>query len=113
MAPNVAMRDTGTAMLGMNVAQPLRRKKKTTKMTSTIEMIMLRSASRTEERMEMVRSVSIPMVAEGGRAARNWGSRALIRSTVSMILAFGWRLMLMVTAGGPLRKAAFWEVVSP
>ena len=39
------MIDTGTEMLGMNVDQPLRRKMNTTKITSPMEMIMLRCAS--------------------------------------------------------------------
>ena len=45
IAPNVAMMDTGTDTLGMNVDQPLRRKTNTTKITSPMEMIMLRWAS--------------------------------------------------------------------
>ena len=39
------MIETGTEMLGMNVDQPLRRKTNTTRITSPIEMIMLRCAS--------------------------------------------------------------------
>ena len=45
IAPNVAMSETGTETLGMNVDQPLRRKTNTTKITSPMEMIMLRWAS--------------------------------------------------------------------
>ena len=45
IAPNVAMMDTGTEMLGIKVDQPLRRKMNTTKITSPMEMIMLRWAS--------------------------------------------------------------------
>ena len=42
MAPKVAISETGTEMLGMNVAHALRRKTKTTTITSPIEMSMLR-----------------------------------------------------------------------
>ena len=42
IAPNVAMMDTGTDTLGINVDQPLRRKMNTTRITSPMEMIMLR-----------------------------------------------------------------------
>ena len=38
---------------------------------SVIEITMLRSASAIEDRIETVRSVSMPIVAEGGSAARN------------------------------------------
>ena len=51
--------DTGTEMLGMNVAQPLRRKMNTTNTTSTMEITMLLWASITEARIVRVRSLSI------------------------------------------------------
>ena len=107
MTPNVAISETGTETLGMNVAHPLRRKTNTTRMTSRIEMIMLDSALATEARIVMVRSMSIFRFTAGGSVARNMGSRALIRSTVSMMLALGWRLTEIVTAGIPRPKAIF------
>ena len=66
IAPKVAMIDTGTEMLGMNVDQPLRRKMNTTKITSPIEMIMLRWASRIESCVLMVRSLAILKRTVGG-----------------------------------------------
>src|SRR5579864_9066170 len=59
IAPNVAMMETGTETLGMNVDQPLRRKTNTTRMTSPMEMTMLRWASLNESRVVMVRSLAI------------------------------------------------------
>ena len=54
MAPKVPISDTGTATLGMNVARGLRRKTKTTAMTSAMAMIKVLSTSRTEARMVTV-----------------------------------------------------------
>src|SRR3954467_14555457 len=101
MTPKVAMRETGTAALGMKVAGALRRNTKTTRMTSATEMIMLCWASATEARMVVVRSLSMLMETVGGSEARKWGSRALTWSTVSMMLAEGWRLTQSMTAGLP------------
>ena len=66
IAPNVAMIDTGTEILGINVDQPLRRKMKTTKITSPMERIMLRWASRIESFVLMVRSLEIVKRTVGG-----------------------------------------------
>ncbi len=93
IAPKVPMRETGTDTPGIKVAHPLRRKNNTTRMTRTIEITMLRWASKTEARIVRVRSLSIFRVTLGGNEARNLGNRAVMRSTVSMMLAFGWRLM--------------------
>src|ERR1039458_5166410 len=93
MAPNVAMMDTGTDTLGMNVDQALRRKRNTTKTTSEMEMITLRCASRMDSLVVMVRSLAILKRTVGGSWASNCGIKALIRATVSMMLAFGWRLI--------------------
>ena len=93
IAPKVAMMDTGTDMLGMNVDQPLRRKMNTTRITSPMEMIMLRWASWMESRVVMVRSLAILKRTVGGSWASNCGIKALIRATVSTTFAFGWRLI--------------------
>ena len=54
MAPNVAISDTGTAMLGINVDLGFLKKRNTTTMTSITEMISVRSTSWTEARMVTV-----------------------------------------------------------
>ena len=58
IAPNVLISDTGTEILGINVAQPFRRKTKTTRITRLIEMPIAVSASITEARIVLVRSLS-------------------------------------------------------
>ena len=56
MTPNVPISDTGTATLGMRVACPLRRNRNTTRITNPTEISSVRSTSRTEARMVVVRS---------------------------------------------------------
>ncbi len=56
MMAQVPISETGTATAGMNVARTLRRKTKTTPITSNTEMISVRSISDTEARMVSVRS---------------------------------------------------------
>ena len=72
-----AISETGTEMLGINVAHPLRRKMKTTTITRPMEITMLRWASRTESRMVMVRSFSTVKSTVGGSEALNCGSICL------------------------------------
>src|SRR5579862_3195123 len=107
IAPNVATMETGTETLGMNVDQPLRRKMNTTRMTSPMEMTMLRWASLNESRVVMVRSLAILKRTVGGSWASNCGINALIRATVSTMFAFGWRLISICTIGLPLTTPKF------
>src|SRR3954469_11137786 len=65
MTPKVPISDTGTATLGMNVERQSRRKAKTTRMTSRIEMTSVISTSRTEERMVVVESTTTFMSIAG------------------------------------------------
>src|ERR1700721_3599382 len=87
------MIETGTETLGMNVDQPLRRKTNTTRITSPIEMTMLRWASFIESRVVMVRSLAILKRTDGGSWAWNCGINALIRGTVSTQFPFAGRLI--------------------
>ena len=78
----VPISDTGTAMLGMSVARALRRNRNTTMMTSTMEMISVRSTSLTEARMVVVRSRTMVMSMPCGIEAfsdGNWASNAIHR----------------------------------
>ena len=75
---------------GMSVAQTSRRKTKTTSTTRRIEINRRISTSWTEARMVTVRSSA--MSSESGRNRRlQLRQQALMRSTVSMMFAPGWR----------------------
>ena len=88
-------------MLGIIVAQALRKKRKITITTSATVNSSVNSISLTDARMVVVRSKSVLSVTEGGIEARNSGSSALMRSTVSIMLAPGCRPMPITTAGLP------------
>src|ERR1700757_1461830 len=95
----VPIRDSGTATLGMMVAERLRRKRKITVTTSAMVSISSNSTSRTEARMVFVRSVSTVSLTDAGRVAWSLGISSSILSTTWMVLAPGWRWMLTMTAG--------------
>ena len=106
MAPNVPISETGTATLGISVARPSRRNAKTTRMTSATEIVSARPTSRSEARIVTVRSIAGVRVMALGIDARSAGSNAVMRSTVSMMFALGWRLMITSTDGLPLAMPA-------
>ena len=85
--------DSGTVTAGMTVAQKLRRNRKITMTTSATVSSNVNCTSATEARMVWVRSEMIETFIAGGIDASSCGSSALIRSTVSMTLAPGWRWM--------------------
>ena len=58
--------DSGTATLGMAVAQTLRRNTNTTRITSSTEMTSVISTSCTEARIVVVRSCATSIVIDGG-----------------------------------------------
>src|SRR5580704_171036 len=91
MIPNVPMSDSGTATLGIIVAQVLRRKANTTRITSMMETTSVISTSCTEARIVVVRSTATLRWREGEIEARSTGKRTIMRSTVSIIFAAGWR----------------------
>ena len=106
MTPNVPMSESGTATLGMAVAQTLRRNAKTTSTTSEIEIRSVISTSRMEARMVVVRSLATPRCKEGEMSVWSCGRSARMRSTVSIMFAPGWRKMASRTAGSPLDMPA-------
>ena len=67
----------------------------------------------TEARMVMVRSLSMLRLTFGGSDARNCGSSALMRSTVSMMLAFGWRRDLDQHGGFAVAPGPYCERLRP
>src|SRR5258708_24744513 len=92
------MIDNGTAMLGIKVAQALRKKRKITMTTSATVNNIVNSISLTDARIVVVRLKLVSSATVGGIEARNSGSSAIMRSTVSIMLAPGCRPMPIVTA---------------
>ncbi len=87
----VPIRDTGTATMGMRVARALRRNRNTTTMTRKMEMTSVRSTSFTEARIVVVRSRTVVMSMPCGMEALSDGNWSLMRWTVSIMFAPGWR----------------------
>ena len=106
MMENVPIKETGTATLGIRVARTLRRKRKTTRITSPIDMASVRSTSLTDARMVVVRSSMMVKSMAAGMEAFKEGMEARMRSTVSMILAPGCRKMINKIPGLPFTKPA-------
>src|SRR5207245_11262203 len=94
-------------MLGMIVAQMFRRNTNTTSITKPMEINIVRSMSLIDARIVVVRSTMTERSIEGGMDALNKGSKPYIRSTVSMILAFGCLNTCTTTAGFPFRRPHF------
>src|ERR1700679_2100932 len=93
--------ETGTATLGIMVARTFLRKKKTTNTTRMTERTSERSTSLRLARMVVVRSKTLVISMADGMVAFSDGTAALMRSTVSIMFAPGWRKMIMVTEGLP------------
>ena len=91
MAPNVPKIEIGTATLGISVALKLRRKRKTTMVTSMTAITSVSSVSCSEARIVVLRSMATVTLMSAGIAASRCGSSAFTLSMVSMMLAFGWR----------------------
>ena len=113
MTPNVPTSESGTATLGMMVAETLRRKRKITITTSAMVSISSNCTSLTEARMVVVRSVSTCTLIACGSEAFNCGSSCSMRSTTLMMLAPGWRWMFRITAGVVFIQAACWLFSAP
>lgn len=99
MAPNVPTMDSGTAAAGMTVAGSVRRKRKMTMITSATANISSNCTSRTEARMDVVRSVKTVTCTADGNVLWSCGSSCVTRSTTSMTFAPGCRWILTSTAG--------------
>ncbi len=106
MIPNVPISDSGTATLGITVADRLRRNRKITITTSAMVSIRVNSTSRTEARMVVVRSEMIETFTAEGSDARSCGSRRLVRSTTLMMFVPGCLWMFRITAGVVFTQAA-------
>ena len=93
-------------MVGITVAQKLRRKMKITITTSAMVRSRVNCTSSTAARMVWVRSLMTSILIAGGIAATSRGSVALILSTVSMTLAPGCLNTTRNTPRLPLAQAA-------
>ena len=91
ITPKVPTKESGTATLGIRVAEALRKNTKITITTKATASISSNCTSRTEARMVTVRSFITCTSKDSGKVLRNWGSRAWMRSTVSITFAPGWR----------------------
>ena len=91
MTPKVPISDTGTATEGTSPARTERRKAKVTRTTRITLMKSERSTSFSDARIVVVRSVATMTSTSLGSAACNSGSSSFTLSTVSMMLALGWR----------------------
>ncbi len=105
ITPKVPTSESGTATLAMKVAGRLRRNRKITSTTRATASSSSNSTSWTEARMPLVRSVTTVTWTPAGIEASSDGRSALIRSTVAMTLAPGWRWTLSTMAGVVLLQA--------
>ncbi len=101
ITPKVAISDSGSATPAMTVARTVRRKISTTVMTSATLRISVNCTSRTDARMLAVASCTMVRVAPTGIERCSFGSSFLMRATVSITLAPGWRWMSTMMAGLP------------
>ena len=101
MIPKVAISESGSATPAMMVARTVRRKMSTTVMTSATLRMSVNCTSRTEARMLSVASWTTVSVAPVGIERCSFGSSLLMRCTVSITLAPGWRWMSTTIAGIP------------
>ena len=98
MAAKVPMIESGSARLGMTVAERLRRKRKMTRITRAIVSSRVNLTSVTDSRIVSVRSKRMFSSTEPGNWLRKPGSSFLMLSTTSMVLVPGWRWMARTMA---------------
>ncbi|SAJ34545.1 Uncharacterised protein [Enterobacter cloacae] len=106
MTAKVPISETGTARLGISVARPLRRNRKTTRITSATEISRVSSASSSDARIDGLRSSITFSLTCGPSSSCNTGSCAWMASVASMMLAPGWRVTISSTAGRSSEKPA-------
>ena len=106
MTANVPRIETGTTIAGISVMRASPRNRNTTKVTRTTERSSDRSTSWRELRMVIERSMAADISMPLGIWACRSGIFALMRSTVSMMLAPGWRVMTSTIAVRPLSRPA-------
>ncbi len=88
---NVPITETGSARLGITVADTLRRKRKITSTTSPIVSTRVNFTSATDSRIDFERSLRTSRLTAAGSCARSAGINARIESMICTVLAPGWR----------------------
>ena len=106
MTPNEPMIEVGTATLGIAAARTLRRKAKTTRMTSRTAITSVFSVSCSDWRMVFDRSTATVRSTSPGSEAIRRGNSARTPSTALMMFAPGWRDRITATPGLPLTRPA-------
>ena len=101
MTAKVPTREATVATAGMSVARKLPRNTQTTAMTSRQDRARVNSTSASDARMGGLRSISTETLTSPGSEATSSGKSARTLSTVSMMLAPGWRNTMIMTAGVP------------
>ena len=102
MTPNVPTSEIGTATLGMTVGAQVAEEEEDDDDDEADRDEQRRSTSRTDARIVVVRSSTTASVdRRRDRRPCSRGSAASTRSTVSMMLAPGWRKTMSRTAGFP------------
>ncbi|SVJ78766.1 Uncharacterised protein [Klebsiella pneumoniae] len=102
MTAKVPISETGTARLGISVARPLRRNRKTTRITSATEISRVSSASSSDARIDGLRSsITFSLTCGPSSSCNTW-----MASVASMMLAPGWRVTISSTAGRSSEKPA-------
>ncbi len=105
MTPKVPTSDSGTVIEGMMVAHRWRRKTKITMTTRPMVSSMVNCTSVTESRIDRERSDIRSTWTLCGIEASRRGIMALMRSTISTVLAPGWRKISRSSARLPLYQA--------
>src|SRR6266481_5766872 len=113
MAANVPTSDSGTATLGMTVADGLRKNRKITVTTSAMVSMSSNCTSWTDARMVAVRSVRTDVWMDEGSDVFSCGRSFVMRSTTWMMFAPGWRWTLRMIAGTSFIHAACLEFSAP
>ncbi len=91
MPAKVPMMESGSARLGMMVAERLRKNRKITRMTRKTVTSRVNLTSETDSRMELERSYMTLSSTAPGSCWRKLGSWARMLLTTSMVLVPGWR----------------------
>ncbi|MNN36797.1 hypothetical protein D3C81_1507050 [compost metagenome] len=99
ISAKLAISDTPSTADTISVADSWRRNSAITATTSMIAISRVISTSCSEARMVWVRSISVLTCTEAGSIASSAGKAAWMRSTVSTMLAPGWRKITRLTPG--------------
>ena len=113
ITPKVPSSDTTVATAGITVARALRRKRPTTSTTRAMDTISVSSISCRDERMELVLSDATATWMSCGSWACRSGNSARTASTVSIMLAPGWRVTSTMMAGSPLNSPTVRRFSTP